>query len=114
MKAKKIKVVKDWPELKSVCNIQVFLSFANFYWQFIQGFSKIAALLISILYMTGSPNKLAPSKNNNSRSGCSKNNNSRPTSGRNNSDSEVNGFGVSGNGVEYAKKSGKLKSKKIV
>ena len=31
MEAKKIEVVKDWPELKSVCNIQVFLGFANFY-----------------------------------------------------------------------------------
>ena len=35
MEAEKIEVVKDWPEPKSVCNIQVFLGFANFYWQFI-------------------------------------------------------------------------------
>ena len=35
IKVKKIEVVKDWPELKSVRNIQVFLSFANFYRQFI-------------------------------------------------------------------------------
>ena len=40
MEAKKIKVVKDWLKPKLVCNIQVFLGFANFYWQFIQGFSK--------------------------------------------------------------------------
>ena len=45
MEAKKIKVVKDWHEFKSVCNILVFLGFANFYWQFIQGFSRIAASL---------------------------------------------------------------------
>ena len=31
MEAKKIKVVKDWLKPKSVRNIQVFLSFANFY-----------------------------------------------------------------------------------
>ena len=31
MEAEKIEVVKDWPEPKSVCNIQVFLGFANFY-----------------------------------------------------------------------------------
>ena len=37
------------PEPKSVCNIQVFLSFANFYQRFIQGFSKIAGPLISML-----------------------------------------------------------------
>ena len=31
IKAKRIEIVKDWPELKSVRNIQVFLNFANFY-----------------------------------------------------------------------------------
>ena len=31
MEVKKIEIVKDWPELKSVRNIQVFLGFANFY-----------------------------------------------------------------------------------
>ena len=46
MEAKRIEVVKDWAEPKSVCNIQVFLGFANFYWQFIQGFNRIAALFI--------------------------------------------------------------------
>ena len=35
MEAERIEVVKDWPEPKSVRNIQVFLSFANFYWRFI-------------------------------------------------------------------------------
>ena len=35
MEAERIQVVKDWPELKSVRNIQVFLGFANFYQQFI-------------------------------------------------------------------------------
>ena len=35
IKIEKIKIVKNWFELKSVCNIQVFLGFANFYWQFI-------------------------------------------------------------------------------
>ena len=31
MEAEKIEVVKDWPEPKSVRDIQVFLGFANFY-----------------------------------------------------------------------------------
>ena len=35
MKVEQIEVVKKWPEVKSVWDIQVFLGFANFYWQFI-------------------------------------------------------------------------------
>ena len=35
MKIEQIKVVKKWPKPKSVRDIQVFLGFANFYWQFI-------------------------------------------------------------------------------
>ena len=35
MEAKKIEVIKDWPEPKSVRDIQIFLGFANFYWRFI-------------------------------------------------------------------------------
>ena len=35
MEVERIEVVKEWPKPKSVQNIQVFLSFANFYWQFI-------------------------------------------------------------------------------
>ena len=49
MVAKRIKVVKEWLELKSVRDIQVFLGFTNSYQQFIQDFSKIAALLIAML-----------------------------------------------------------------
>ena len=33
-------------------NIQVFLSFANFYWHFIQNFNKIAGSLISMIKAT--------------------------------------------------------------
>ena len=49
MDDKRIEAVKSWPESKSVQDIQVFIGFANFYWRFIQGFSKIASSLISIL-----------------------------------------------------------------
>ena len=114
MEAERIEVVKDWPEPKSVRNIQVFLGFANFYWQFIQGFSRIAVLLTSMLKTTGSPNKPALSKNNGNRSASSRNNNSKPASGRNNGDGEADGLGVGENGVEYAKKSEKTsKSRKL-
>ena len=87
MEAEKIEVVKDWPEPKSVRDIQVFLGFANFYWRFIQGFSKIAAPLTSILKTTKSPDV------------------SKPDVG--NGDGEVVRFGFGGGG-ELAKKSGKL------
>ena len=49
MEAERIEVVKEWPEPKSVRDIQVFLGFANFYRRFIKGFSKIAAPLMSML-----------------------------------------------------------------
>ena len=49
IEAKKIEVLQKWLEPKSVQDIQVFLGFANFYQQFIQGFGKIAAPLTSML-----------------------------------------------------------------
>ena len=48
----KIKVVKNWPKLKSVQDIQVFIDFANFYWRFIWDFSKIVASLTLMLKTT--------------------------------------------------------------
>ena len=67
MEVEQIEVVKKWPELKSVQDIQVFLGFANFYWQFIQGFSKIAASLTSMLKTIWLPDVLRPKvKNSNS------------------------------------------------
>ncbi len=45
MEEKRIKAVRDWPELQSVRNIQVFLVFVNFYRRFIRNFSRIAAPL---------------------------------------------------------------------
>ena len=52
MEVERIEVVKKWPEPKSVQDIQVFLGFPNFYRQFIQSLSKIAAPLISMLKTT--------------------------------------------------------------
>ena len=48
-----IKAVKNWPEPTLVRDIQVFISFANFYECFIQGFSRIAIPLTSLLETTG-------------------------------------------------------------
>ena len=53
MKDERIKVVKNWPKPTSLRDIQVFIGFANCYRRFIQGFSRIAALLTSILKTTG-------------------------------------------------------------
>ena len=52
MEDERIKVIKNWPKPKPVCDIQVFLSFANFYYCFIYGFSRIATLLTSMLRMS--------------------------------------------------------------
>ena len=54
MEDERIKAVRNWPEPKSVRDIQVFIGFANFYRRFIRGFSKIAAPLTSMLKTTGS------------------------------------------------------------
>ena len=64
-KSQKIEIIKYQLKPKLVCNIQVFLSFTNFYWQFIQGFNKIAALFILIPKITILLNKLSSRKNNN-------------------------------------------------
>ena len=55
-----IETMKNWPAPTSVRDIQVFIGFANFYQRFIQSFSKIATLLISLLKTIGSSDELAP------------------------------------------------------
>ena len=54
MEDKQIKAVKNWSEPKLEWDIQVFIGFANFYWCFIQGFSRIATPLTSMLKTTWS------------------------------------------------------------
>ena len=48
----RINVVKIWHKPKCICDIQIFLEFANFYRCFIQSFRRIAALLTSMLWMS--------------------------------------------------------------
>ena len=45
----KVKVIKDWPDLTSVHDVQCFLGLANFYRKFIQGFAHIATPLTDLL-----------------------------------------------------------------
>ena len=110
IEGKKIKVIEDWPEPKSVRDIQVFLGFINCYWRFIQGLSKIATSLILILKTIESLDKPAPNRNNGSKPASSKNNSSKPAFRSNNGNSEVR---FNGNSVEHAKKSGKSKGQKL-
>ena len=42
----KVKIIQDWPELKKVKDIQFFLGFANFYYQFIFNYLNIVIPLI--------------------------------------------------------------------
>ena len=49
MEEDRIQLVRNWSELKSVRDIQVFVGFANFYRRFIRGFSKIAASLTELI-----------------------------------------------------------------
>ena len=55
MEEERIDAVKALPEPKSIRDIQVFIRFANFYRRFIQGFSKIAAPLTSMLKTSPQP-----------------------------------------------------------
>ena len=59
MEDERIKTVKQWVEPKSVIDIQVFLGFANFYWQFIQDFSRNAAPFTSMLKTKGNTGSVA-------------------------------------------------------
>ena len=54
----RIDAVRNWPEPKSIRDIQVFLGFANFYQYFIQGFSKKARALTLMLRTTRSAENL--------------------------------------------------------
>ena len=90
MEAEQIEIIRKWLEPKSVQDIQVFLGFANVYWQFIQGFNRIAAPLTSML-KTATP----PERSTLEEVG----------------DGE-GGDGADGGDVEIAKKSGKLKGQK--
>ena len=54
----RIEAMRNWLEPKLIKNIQVFLGLANFYQQFIQGFSKIVGLSILTFWIAGSSKNL--------------------------------------------------------
>lgn len=49
MDAKEVQVVRNWPLLKTVKELQWFLGFASFYRRFIRNYSYIAAHLMFLL-----------------------------------------------------------------
>jgi len=49
MDSTKVDAIMSWPTLKCMKDIQAFLGLANFYCQFIQDFSKIAAPLHNLM-----------------------------------------------------------------
>ncbi|KAJ1218189.1 hypothetical protein NDU88_005772 [Pleurodeles waltl] len=49
MAEKKVKAVSDWPTPKTVCDVQCFLGFANFYRRFINHFSQAVAPITELL-----------------------------------------------------------------
>ena len=91
MEVEQIEIVKKWPKPKSVWDIQVFLDFTNFYWQFIQGFSRIAAPLTSMLKTAAPPERSTLEEVGDGEGG-----------------DDVDGV----DGIEIAKKSGKSKGQK--
>lgn len=52
MDDRKVKAVTEWPEPKTVKELQRFLGFTNFYQRFIKNFSMVAAPLTSLLRET--------------------------------------------------------------
>ena len=49
MNLKKVRVIIKWSVSKLVKETQLFLEFINFYWKFIQNYSKVAAALTDII-----------------------------------------------------------------
>ena len=42
-------MIQKWPELKSYCDIQIFLGFANFYKRFIYNYLDVAQYLFNYI-----------------------------------------------------------------
>ena len=49
MNLQRVEIIENWSILKNFHEVQIFLEFANFYWQFIEAYSQIASSLISLL-----------------------------------------------------------------
>ena len=48
----KLKAIKDWPQPKTIKDIQKFLGFCNFYCRFVQDYSALAQPLFDLTKKT--------------------------------------------------------------
>ena len=58
MNLQRIEIIENWLTLKSFHKVQIFLEFANFYWQFIKAYSQITSSLISLLKKSKNEKKI--------------------------------------------------------
>ncbi len=61
MELERVRIIEEWPEPLCHRDIQVFLTFANFYCRFISAFSKIAKPMTDLLKGSGMVASMAPS-----------------------------------------------------
>ena len=60
MELRRIATIVDWPTLKSVHDIQVFLGFCNFYRRFIEAYSRIVLAMTTLLRKSSEEFKWTP------------------------------------------------------
>ena len=60
MDLQRIETIKNWSTLKNFHKVQIFLEFANFYWQVIEAYSWIASSLTSLLKENKNEKKTEP------------------------------------------------------
>jgi hypothetical protein len=69
MDPKRVEAVTQWPQPKSVHDIQIFLGFMNFYRRFIEGYSHITRLLTELLKTSGKEGENGDGQNQPARQG---------------------------------------------
>ncbi len=50
MNSRKVDVIRNWKVSRSLTHMQIFIDFCNFYQRFIKNFSKIAWLMIKLIW----------------------------------------------------------------
>ena len=60
MNSQRIEIIENWSTSKNFHEVQIFLEFVNFYWQFIEAYSQIASSLISLLKESKNEKKIRP------------------------------------------------------
>jgi hypothetical protein len=60
MEQSHVQTIQEWPEPCTFYEVQVFLGFANFYWRFITGYSKVVVPLTSMLQGSKDGKKTGP------------------------------------------------------